>query len=454
MSEHDEDAGLEDASLVYTGGLSPQDWSVLAREVMDRLGRERGWRGVELYLLSYDNLSLDYDVASKTFSSSSGGALTVSARVWLGEAVGTAIECVHDRATLEQVLLSAEEKARTGSTGVFPTTPSSGSPLPTDAWRGATDFSRARRCAERMVKDVLPPGVVVQALVVKQECTGALSVRSDGFEAFRRTHQEVAFLRCETARGAVVDAVPLSWEASKGKGDLEPIRARLADAVAALEGPAKPADRALPLVLRPLVAAPLVAGLAWLLRGDIATATPALVRAVGRKLFPSILTVEDDPLDPCGLQRRQLDDEGRPTRVLRLVDEGRLVGFLHSEETAARLGVEPGGRGLRDLVHPATPTALNFCVLPREDALPADYTELVARVENFSTMPTPGTVSLIAGGWEVRDGRRVHRVEPLELELPVLETFRSLRGVGSDLAFFPSAEGCGTPTLVLPPPGG
>ncbi|AKF80248.1 TldD/PmbA family protein [Myxococcus fulvus 124B02] len=447
MSEHDEDVALEEASLVYTGGLSPQDWSVLAREVMDRLGRERGWRGVELYLLSYGNLTLDYDVASKTFSSSSGGALAVSARVWLGEVVGSAIECVHDKATLEQLLLSAEEKARTGSPGAFPTTPSPGTSLPTDAWRGATDFSRAHLCAERIVKDVLPPGVVVQALVVKQECTGALSLRSDGFEAFRRTHQEAAFLRCETSRGAVVDAVPLPLVTA-------PIRARLADAVAALEGPAKKADRALPLVLRPLVAAPLVAGLAWLLRGDIATATPALVRAVGRKLFPSLLTVEDDPLNPRGLQRRQLDDEGRPTRVLRLVDEGRLVGFLHSEETAARLGVEPGGRGLRDLVHPATPTALNLCILPREDTLPADYTELVARVENFSTMPTPGTVSLIAGGWEVRDGRRVHRVEPLELELPVLETFRSLRGVGSDLAFFPSAEGCGTPTLVLPPPGG
>ncbi|MCP3065161.1 metallopeptidase TldD-related protein [Myxococcus sp. K38C18041901] len=442
MSEHDEDVGLEEA------------WPGLARESMERLGRERGWRGVELYMLSHENLTLDYEVASGTFSSSAGGGFTVSARVWTDERVGTAIESVHSKQTLEKVLLAAEEKARTGTPGAFPTSSLASTPLPTNAWRAAADFSRAHLCAERIVKDVLPPGVVVQALVVKQECTGSLLLRSDGVEVFRRAEQEAAFLRCETSRGAVVDAVPLPPGAAKGRSDLEPIRARLADAVAALEGPAKKADRSLPLVLRPLVAAPLVAGLAWLLRGDIATATPALVRAVGRKLFPSILTVEDDPMNPRGIQRRQLDDEGRPTRVLRLVDEGRLVGFLHSEETAARLGVEPGGRGLRDLVHPATPTALNLCILPREDTLPADYTELVARVENFSTMPTPGTVSLIAGGWEVRDGRRVHRVEPLELELPVLETFRSLRGVGSDLAFFPSAEGCGTPTLMLPPPGG
>jgi predicted Zn-dependent protease len=66
-------------------------------------------------------------------------------------------------------------------------------------------------------------------------------------------------------------------------------------------------------------------------------------------------------------------------------------------------------------------------------------------------MPRPGVVSMIAGGWEVEQGRRVRRIEPLELSLPVLETFRTLRGVGSDLVFFPTAEGCGTPTLVFPP---
>jgi predicted Zn-dependent protease len=94
---------------------------------------------------------------------------------------------------------------------------------------------------------------------------------------------------------------------------------------------------------------------------------------------------------------------------------------------------------------------VNFFVVPRGDALPERYTELVARVETFTTMPRPGTVSLLAGGWEVHGGRRVRRIAPVDLSLPVLETFRALRGVGADLAFFPTAEGCGTPTLLLPP---
>jgi predicted Zn-dependent protease len=249
-----------------------------------------------------------------------------------------------------------------------------------------------------------------------------------------------------------VDAVALL--SGEEEASLAPLRERLKDAVEALEGPGEVADPTLPLVLRPAVAAPLVAGLSWLLRGDVASATPALARAAGRKPFPSVLSVEDDPLHARGTRRRTLDDEGRPARAVRLVDEGRLTGFLHSEETAARLGAEPNGRGLREGTSPPAPSPINLFIVPRADALPAHYTELVARVETFTTMPRPGTVSLIAGGWEVRDGRRVRRVAPMELDLPLLDTFRGLRGVGADLTFFPTADGCGTPTLVLPPPRG
>jgi predicted Zn-dependent protease len=288
---------------------------------------------------------------------------------------------------------------------------------------------------------------VVQAVVVTQSAAWSALVREDCLLTGVSSREE-AFVRCETARGAVVDAVAASlgepWE-------LESLRGRFAEAFEALEGPAEAVDPALPLVLRPAIAAPLVAALAWMLRGDVVASTPALARAVEKKLFPSVLSVEDDPLHPRGTQRRSTDDEGVPTRPLRLIEEGRLRGFLHSVGTAAGLGVEPNGRGLRFEGSPPAPSPVNLFVVPRGDALPERYTELVARIETFTTMPRPGVVSMIAGGWEVEQGRRVRRIEPLELSLPVLETFRTLRGVGSDLVFFPTAEGCGTPTLVFPP---
>jgi predicted Zn-dependent protease len=205
-------------------------------------------------------------------------------------------------------------------------------------------------------------------------------------------------------------------------------------------------------VLRPPVAGPLVAGLAWALRGDVAASVPGLARAVGKKLFPGVLTVRDEPTHPEGTVLRAFDDEGQRAEPVTAVRAGVLLGFLHSRRTAARLGVASNGRGLRVGHDAPSPGALNLHVEPGTAALPRDRTELSARVETFTTMRQPGVVSLLAWGWEVRDGRRHRRVGPLELELPVLATFRQLVAVGSDLTFLPGSEGCGTPTLVFSPP--
>ena len=238
-------------------------------------------------------------------------------------------------------------------------------------------------------------------------------------------------------------------------GTLEPSSAteRLRTALeAVVEGPGGALDVRLPLVLRPLVAGPLVAGLAWALRGDVAASVPGLARAVDKKLFPSVLTVRDDPAHPLGTARRVFDDEGARAGAVTAVQAGQLLGFFHSRATAARLGVSSNGRGIGSGREAPSPGTFNFHVAPGEATLPPDRTELSARVETFTTMRQPGVVSLLAWGWEYREGRRHRRVGPLELELPVLATFRQLQAVGPDLTFLPGSEGCGTPTLVFSPP--
>ncbi|MFP2910309.1 metallopeptidase TldD-related protein [Pyxidicoccus sp. 3LFB2] len=349
---------------------------------------------------------------------------------------------------LEHVLESAEQHAAPGAGGPLPAL-TAASPTDIPAGPPALQPARAARRMEHLIQRAVPQGTLVQAAVLTQVADWSALLREGGTRQVRTGWREELFIRCETARGAVVDAVASARE--EDAEDFEPLRLRLAEAVAALEGPAEQPNPELPLVLRPAVAAPLVAGLVWLLRGDVAAATPALARAVGRKLFPSVLSVVDDPHHPRGTRRRSMDDEGVPMQSQPFVEEGKLLGFVHSASTAARLGSTGGGRGLRTASAPPTPEAVNPYVVPRGTVLPEHYTELVARVETFTTMPRPGTVTLVAAGWEVRAGQRVRRLAPMELDLPVLETFRALRGVGSDLTFFPTADGCGTPTLVLPP---
>ncbi|MCP3138664.1 metallopeptidase TldD-related protein [Pyxidicoccus xibeiensis] len=444
------DSGSGEGQAAQAILSGPRALSGAARAALEDFGRQHTHSDAELFLSASQRLTLEYEPGTRTSAASHGLAVSAAARVWAGERYGFAAGPVGATPDLRRLLELAQGRAAAGAAGASlppPPVPAPAGPSPS----GLPDLSvhAARQQAERLAREVVPPGVIVQALVLTWRATESALLRSGGGETAQVEVGGEAFLRCETARGAVVDAVALP--PGEADADLAPLRARLAEAVSALEGPAEAADLTLPLVLRPAVAAPLVAGLSWLLQGDVAAATPALARAVGRKVFPSVLSVDDDPVRPRGVSSRLFDDEGRTVRALRLVDEGRLLGFLHSGETAARLGAEPNGRGLRDGAAPPAPSALGFFVVPRGDALPAHYMELVARVETFTTMPRPGRVCLIAGGWEVRDGQRVRRVAPVELDLPVLETFRALLGVGADLTFFPTAGGCGAPSLLLPP---
>ena len=75
--------------------------------------------------------------------------------------------------------------------------------------------------------------------------------------------------------------------------------------------------------------------------------------------------------------------------------------------------------------------------------------ELSVRLETLTPSPRAGVVTLIAGGWIVRDGVRIERLAPTELEFPVIGAFRALYGVCDDLHFFPAHGGVGTPSLLF-----
>ncbi|ATB46145.1 metallopeptidase TldD-related protein [Corallococcus macrosporus] len=446
----------EDSGVASCAGLGLRALLTSATEALASFSRRHAPSHAELFLAAERKLSLEYDAGTGRSTLNQGESLDATARVAWDARQGLWTAPVGDASALPLLLERAEQVAAPGRAGPLPGLPAMSPAAP--ASPPALQPDRAARWMKRFIQTAVPPGSVVQAAVLSQSAAWRALVREHGVQRVRTEWRETLFVRCETPRGALVDAVALPPDANEDA--FAPLRQRLADAVDALTGPAHRVDRSLPLVLRPAVAAPLAAGLLWLLRGDVAAATPALARAVGRKLFPSALSVVDDPHHPAGPRRVPLDDEGLPTEALTLVDAGVLRAFLHAADTATRLGAPPNGRGFRPALAPPAPEAVNPWVVPgAAPALPAHYTELVARVETFTTMPRPGTVTVVAGGWEVRDGHRVRRVAPVELELPVLETFRALRGVGNDLTFFPTAEGCGTPTLVFPPlladaPGG
>lgn len=408
----------------------------------------RGSDGAEVYVRVGRSLTIDLDPASGLLQENLGGGSHATVRVWTTQGFGRAEGWWSQVEELEELLAAARASASPGGAPPvqeeYEAIGGDGPPA------GALSAERARARALQWARELEPLGTRIQALLVQQSLGWCGLFHSSGFTAHDWMAREQALVRCETPEGALVDGVA----APRLEGALDPSRAttRLSTALEALRGERSALDPSLPLVLRPPVAGPLVSGLAWALRGDVAAAAPALTRAVGKKIFPSVLSVRDDPRHPEGTVLRAMDDEGRKAASVTSIESGRLLGFFHSHASAARLGAVSNGRAVRAEGGEPSPGTFNFHIVPGSASMPADRTELTCRVETFTTMRQPGVVSLLAAGWEYRGGARHRHVGPLELELPVLATFRQLQGVGPDLSFLPTSDGCGTPTLILSPP--
>jgi TldD protein len=64
----------------------------------------------------------------------------------------------------------------------------------------------------------------------------------------------------------------------------------------------------------------------------------------GERVCSELVTIVDDPTLPGLNGSFTYDHEGVPARRQEIIREGVLQGYLHSLETAARLGAEPNGR--------------------------------------------------------------------------------------------------------------
>ena len=121
---------------------------------------------------------------------------------------------------------------------------------------------------------------------------------------------------------------------------------------------------------------------------------------MGKRLLPAVVGLVDSVRRPADAASRNWDDEGHAVAPVMLVDQGRLAGFLH-EASAKAVSAASSGRGFfvpEAATLAAVPCALHM--LPGANTLPADYTELCARLETFSTT-NRGLTTLIVGGYTV-----------------------------------------------------
>ncbi len=135
-------------------------------------------------------------------------------------------------------------------------------------------------------------------------------------------------------------SVGFDFDSSRGELDFPAVAERAKKTALESREPGKAERGRMRVTLRPKAAVSLLSVLLDALSGtEVIAGRSPLADKLGENV--SSLRIVDDPLKKDGLESRGFDDEGSETKKRTLID-GELLSFLHTVETAKRLGGEPG----------------------------------------------------------------------------------------------------------------
>ncbi len=172
------------------------------------------------------------------------------------------------------------------------------------------------------------------------------------------------------------------------------------------------------------------------------------VMRLGRTFGRPILNIYDSGVDEGARGYLKYDDEGVPAERTDLIREGKLVGRLHSRETAGRMGERPTGSA-RALNYRFPPLVRmrNTCIAPGD----ASFEDLLEGVKDgiyargFYGGQTMGEMftftSMVA--WRIRDGRLAELIHNPTLSGNVFATLHEIDAIGRDMGTRDDGGGCG-----------
>lgn len=175
----------------------------------------------------------------------------------------------------------------------------------------------------------------------------------------------------------------------------------------------------------------------------------AEVLTLGRSFGSEHLNIYDSGLDEGMRGYLPVDDEGVPTQKTALITKGKLVGRLHSRETAGKLGEAPTGNA-RAISYrfPPIPRMRNTCIAAGPDGKLGEMVkgieEGVYAVDAFGGQTNGELFTFTAGdAFMIRNGEIAERVKDVTVSGNVFDTLRNIDAIGSDFGNQDSAGGCG-----------
>ncbi len=181
-------------------------------------------------------------------------------------------------------------------------------------------------------------------------------------------------------------------------------------------GARKPPTGAFPVLYDERVAATLVGHILAATNGSAVVRGASWLRdAMGERILPAGLSIEEDPRRPRTAGSRPFDGEGLPTLRRLIVDDGVLVGWTLDLATARKLGLRSTASAARGTSAPPSPSNSNIALTQgsrsRADLIRDMGTGLVVTsLIGSSVNPNTGDYSRGASGFWVENGEIAYPV--------------------------------------------
>jgi len=211
---------------------------------------------------------------------------------------------------------------------------------------------------------------------------------------------------------------------------------------------------AMPMIFTPKALGNLLSPLAVALNGKLVHKGSSVLRGrLGEQVLDPRITIIDDPTVPFAPGTRAVDDEGLPARRRHLFEQGVLRSYRTDLQTAALLGVEPGGNASRGYGSRPAPAASNVTVA----AGPTPLDEMIAGLQHGAIIDQTlgsGQSNVLAGefsvnldlGFLVENGRVVGRLKDCMVAGNVYEVLKEVEAVGSEPRWLGGT--CAPPIMV------
>ncbi len=390
----------------------------------------------------------------------------IGVRAWRGGRVGYAYGTDSTAAGIEQIGARAAEAARVADEDQFASPPQ---PAEAQALDGLSDASvrewPTERIAdlalevERAALDADSRIAAVETAVYADSAERVAIASSTGVAGEFEASSAYAYLQA-LAESEGGRETGLGFALARGPGELDPVAIgeEGASRATAMIGARKPDSRSCPVILDPTVAASFAGLIGATLGADsVQRGRSPFAERLDEEIASAALLLHDDGLQRSGPASSPFDGEGVPRRRTALIEDGRLLTYLHDTYTARRAGVASTGSAGRsgyrsepsvstsNLIVGAGTLSLQELLVKVGDGV---YITDVAGLHS-GVNPVSGVFSVGASGRLISGGELGQPLREFTIASDLASMLRCVGAAGSDARWVPFGGSVLTPSLLI-----